>query len=1008
MRKISIIVCALLITAYQLSAQAPAFFNYQGVARNSVGSALVNQVLTLRLTIHDGGGGAGASVYSETRTVTTNAFGLFSVQVGGPGATNITGSMANINWKSGSKFMQVEIDPEGGSSFKDVGTTRLTSVPYSLYTNLSGDIVLPFFKSQNDDGILFKVINSGNTEISRAIEGATNSQGNNVSAIRGVVTSVSPGSFSAGVIGQNNGTGNNGIGVYGAHNGAGWGVYGTAQGGVGVYGNSTSGIGVYGQSAASGPSVMGFKDGNGLGNAGLFQNSNTANTFPVVSVQSNGTGDAVNIGMSGTGNGINVQMTGSGSGAVFNTNNSGSFVPVLSVSGNGLGRSGYFQNTNAANTSNILEVSSNGTGRIGLFQNTNAGNTADALTSITNGSGWSFRSTNTGTNGAGIFTINNASNNSSAALRATTNGLSRSAFFDITNNASTANALEVATNGTGYAALIQSTNASAKALRTVGALQFTGISEGPFKVLSTVDGSGNATWQSAASVGLVSGSGTLNYVPKWTPDGTIIGNSQVFDNGANVGINTTTPTAKLYINGNFIDSAVTTGFAATFINNDNGNGDGIKIKLGKAKSIYSPPAIPALIDGGVATNIQNLIRCDFPGNKISLLSNIVLSGALEDLQVIGGLAVGTGNLIINKINATLGLPLKIGPYGTPEYTLIPYTTIFGGWGIPFGPDIPAIHIGPYTIPELPVIPEVTVMPSLPNIDLGGLGIPSIPITDLSFWGIPTDFCLNDAPGSTPLNNANEFIRFTDKNDAKMGSIRAVSVTDWANNYLNPLFLYKLYGALTSSKADKFHAQYHFKSELTTALKDYASLGVEYASGNGDYAEWLERTDNKELITPGDIVAVSGGKITKDLACAEQVMVVSHQPIVLGNVPKEGQSFSGNNIAFMGQVPVKVLGPVSTGDYIVGQSSTPGYGIAKHPDQMSIEDFKYAVGRSWDNDLADGPKMVNTVVGIHNGDYLKILKGFESKFNESELRLKTLEQKVAELIKSNSERNRKPF
>lgn len=291
------------------------------------------------------------------------------------------------------------------------------------------------------------------------------------------------------------------------------------------------------------------------------------------------------------------------------------------------------------------------------------------------------------------------------------------------------------------------------------------------------------------------------------------------------------------------------------------------------------------------------------------------------------------------------------------------------------------------------------MPSLPNIDLSGLGIPSIPITDLSFWGIPADLCLNDAPGATPLNNANEFIRFADKNDAKMGSIRAVSVTDWANNYLNPLFLYKLYGALTSSKADKFHAQYHFKGELTTALKDYAALGVEYASGNGDYAEWLERKDTKELINAGDIVAVVGGRITKNLEGAEQVMVVSHNPIVLGNVPKEGKNYRGNNIAFMGQVPVKVMGPVATGDYIVGQSHTPGYGIARHPNEMSIEDFKYAVGRSWDNDLTDGPKMVNTVVGVHNGDYLKILTGFENKLN-------TLESKVDALINATS--TKKPF
>jgi hypothetical protein len=42
---------------------------------------------------------------------------------------------------------------------------------------------------------------------------------------------------------------------------------------------------------------------------------------------------------------------------------------------------------------------------------------------------------------------------------------------------------------------------------------------------------------------------TLNYIPKWTPDGDTIGNSQIFDNGTNVGIGTATPGAKLDVNG---------------------------------------------------------------------------------------------------------------------------------------------------------------------------------------------------------------------------------------------------------------------------------------------------------------------------------------------------------------------------------------------------------------------------------------------------------------------------
>jgi len=51
----------------------------------------------------------------------------------------------------------------------------------------------------------------------------------------------------------------------------------------------------------------------------------------------------------------------------------------------------------------------------------------------------------------------------------------------------------------------------------------------------------------AIPTGTVSGSGTLNYVPKWTPDGSTLGNSQIFDNGTNVGIGTSSPSEKLHL-----------------------------------------------------------------------------------------------------------------------------------------------------------------------------------------------------------------------------------------------------------------------------------------------------------------------------------------------------------------------------------------------------------------------------------------------------------------------------
>jgi hypothetical protein len=61
------------------------------------------------------------------------------------------------------------------------------------------------------------------------------------------------------VRGINDGTGGNGIGVWGSQNGSGWGVYGTSSAGVGVYGVANEGYGALGWSG-SGVGVVAQSD----------------------------------------------------------------------------------------------------------------------------------------------------------------------------------------------------------------------------------------------------------------------------------------------------------------------------------------------------------------------------------------------------------------------------------------------------------------------------------------------------------------------------------------------------------------------------------------------------------------------------------------------------------------------------------------------------------------------------------------------------------------------------
>ncbi len=130
--KIVSVLTGIFILITTVKAQVPNKFNYQAVARNSSGQTLANASINVRISILDGSATA-ASVYSETRNITTNQLGLFTIAIGSTGTQSTTGNFSTINWATGNKFIKVEIDPLGGTSFVTLGTTELLSVPYAMY-----------------------------------------------------------------------------------------------------------------------------------------------------------------------------------------------------------------------------------------------------------------------------------------------------------------------------------------------------------------------------------------------------------------------------------------------------------------------------------------------------------------------------------------------------------------------------------------------------------------------------------------------------------------------------------------------------------------------------------------------------------------------------------------------------------------------------------------------------------------------------------------------------------
>ena len=146
-----------------------------------------------------------------------------------------------------------------------------------------------------------------------------------------------------------------------------------------------------------------------------------------------------------------------------------------------------------------------------------------------------------------------------------------------------------------------------------------------------------------------------------------------------------------------------------------------------------------------------------------------------------------------------------------------------------------------------------------------------------------------------------------------------------------------------------------------------SVGVSYSSGAGDYAEWLEREKGIRDMHYGEIVGVRGGKISLNTAEVDHYMVVSTRPIVLGKTPAKGEEHRFEKVAFMGQVPVKVAGPVAIGDYIIPSGNNDGLGVAISPTNMKIGDYAKIVGVSWQA-AKDAPlNYVNVAVGINSND-----------------------------------------
>ncbi len=174
----------------------------------------------------------------------------------------------------------------------------------------------------------------------------------------------------------------------------------------------------------------------------------------------------------------------------------------------------------------------------------------------------------------------------------------------------------------------------------------------------------------------------------------------------------------------------------------------------------------------------------------------------------------------------------------------------------------------------------------------------------------------------------------------------------------------------------------------------SNLGVTYESGSADYAEWLERADPTEQMSFGDIVAMNGGRISRRAGEAERYMVISHNPALLGNSPEQGMEHLFEKVCFMGQVPVKVMGTVNVGDYILPSGFGNGFGRAVPPAQLTLADHPKIVGRAWSATQDPLGGYVNVAIGMgNNADLTDRLIDQQSQIDELRAELSSIRNEM---------------
>ncbi|MSR88196.1 MAG: hypothetical protein EXS67_00895 [Candidatus Margulisbacteria bacterium] len=176
-------------------------------------------------------------------------------------------------------------------------------------------------------------------------------------------------------------------------------------------------------------------------------------------------------------------------------------------------------------------------------------------------------------------------------------------------------------------------------------------------------------------------------------------------------------------------------------------------------------------------------------------------------------------------------------------------------------------------------------------------------------------------------------------------------------------------------------------------------GVKFTSPEGDYAEYILKENPQENLEPGTVVGIHKGTISKNTQGADQIMVISSSPIIVGNATKETHKNSAM-VAFLGQVPINVTGTVNAGDLLIASGQNDGLAIALSANKITASQIDLILGRAWESSDQVTVKSIKSAIGFSYG--LQIFGTQLSSIKTMTSNVKTLQKELAQKRKDSLE------